>query len=745
MYIYILMKKIILLFTYLLSFQSFAIDIQNKMLNSDKSYFETISTPDVLEKYQSMFFLNYSLLKNPVLDENNKPYIDGLQDINASFLYGLFNKTEIGLTVSYKDTLVNENSFYEKYQGLSDGIFEVKYKLFENLSIIPQYIFPLHDQVPLGGVANSGYGLKLSGSLFKKSKLPFFINLAGYNFNENKLNNIDQSSRIFASLGTIYNLNEYFDLGVEYFHDQAENHSPKELLTHLTFDNQSLLLRSGFGFGLNEHDQNEFRFFLTLGFNFDFSSENKRKRNELNNEFLIRSINSVEDQENVKMEDNNPKIKNMMKESSLTDTKEEKYDEHNVIPFYTVKEIKKIKKEEPVEEKKEEKELKHQKLVDKKFDRLVKSYDNLNYFVDLHKNKEISDKKALVEFSWGLRVIKMRRETLDDIRKNIKNVDDYEKLNKYKNEKEFEEYAKNFVNENYKKLKKIRKDLKEKSSEKEVVVKKVEKKKETRKDKNKEKLTLEQIKIKEEQEKAWEISKTKTLQDLIKEGKKKSTLVVKKEIVKKSNDKKNILNNPEKKEMIVENSQNQEVEIISKTEDVLINESIDEKEDSIVNAVKKKEYVIPSIESLSSGLVKSKDEQIKEKKESLLDKINKKLEINVKSDYKYNGFINQYKEKLNIAIERKNVAKEKEVNEIIINKFKELQKVEKVESKDPSNGSEKIKLQEYKIISVDQVNEEKEQEVKDEFLNDFYEKSNTYDDAVIYEEGDIEKSLGPRY
>ena len=132
------------------------------------------------------------------------------------------------------------------------------------------------------------------------------------------------------------------------------------------------------------------------------------------------------------------------------------------------------------------------------------------------------------------------------------------------------------------------------------------------------------------------------------------------------------------------------------------------------------------------------------KKESLLDKINEKLKISIKSDYKYNKFINKYEEGINRDIEKKNIEKEKVVNEIIINKFNELKNIDKKEQK-PSKEGEKIKLQEYKIISVDKVNDEKEQEVKDEFLNDFYEKSNTYDDAVIYEEGDIEKSLGPRY
>lgn len=704
MYIYILMKKIIFFSIFILSFQSFAIDIQNKIINSDKSYFESISTPDVLEKYQSMMFLNYSLLKNPVLDKNNNPYIDGLQDINASLIYGLFNKAEIGLTVSYKSTLVNENSFYEKYQGLSDGIIELKYNIFDNLSIIPQYIFPLHDKIPLGGVSSSGYGLKLSGSLLKKTKLPVYINLAGYSFDENKLNEIDQSSRLFASLGTIYNLNQYYDLGIEYFHDQSKNHSPKELLTHLTFDNQSLLLRSGFGFGLNNHEQNEFRFFLTLGVSFDFSSGNNKKRKELNNEFLLRSINSLEEPlnelNNDLKEKSKSEIKNMMKESSLSDVKEEKYDDHNVIPFYTVKEIKKIKKEEPLEKKEEEKELKYQKVVDKKFERLVKSYDNLNYFVDLHKNKEISNKKALVEFSWGLRVIKMRRGTLDDLSKKVKNIEDYDKLIEYKKEKNFEEYASKFVNENYKKLKKIRRDLKE-------------------------------------QEKAWEISKTKTLQDLIKEGKKKIS-IVKKDIV--SLDKKTELDN--KNSELLDNK-SIESEVFLK-EGEIINESLDKKEAILETKVEEnKEYIIPSIESLSSGL-ENNYKKIEKKKDSLLDEINEKLKISIQSDYKYNNFINKYEEEINKEIDKKNIEKEKNVNDIIINKFKELKNIDKNEQK-TSNDSEKIKLQEYKIISVDKVNYEKEQEVKDEFLNDFYEKSNTYDDAVIYEEGDLEKSLGPRY
>ena len=144
----------------------------------------------------------------------------------------------------------------------------------------------------------------------------------------------------------------------------------------------------------------------------------------------------------------------MLSNSSLKNESED-LDDHSVVPFYTVKEVKQM------EEKKENKQEK--KLVEKKYNRLKMAYSSLDYFVDLHKKNKISKEKALTEFAWGLRVIKMRRDTLNKLENKTDN--DYKQFDQYKKEKDFEKYAKDFIKNNKQKLKEIRKKLKNEDKE----------------------------------------------------------------------------------------------------------------------------------------------------------------------------------------------------------------------------------------------------------------------------------------
>lgn len=713
---------------------SYAIDLQNKIYNSDKSYFETISSPDIINKKGASIYTTYSIQKYPIVYEN-EPLIDGLQSLNTSFIYGLSKDIEIGANVSYLQTLVNDNSFYESYSGMGDALLELKYNLFKNVSIIPQYIMSLNDGIDAAGTYSGGYGLKLSTALLRETKLPIYINYAFYNLPDNTLREIDQSSRVFASIGTVYSLNKVFDLGLEYFHDQASNHSPKEIMSHITFDNDKFLVRSGLGFGLSDEQENEYRFFITLGFNFDFSSENRKRKKVLKEEFLLREINSVDE-------------KKMLSESSLKNEKDD-MDDHAVLPFYTVKEVKKLeKKEEKSQEKKNEELVKDKKtdeLIKKKFNRLKMAFSNLSYFVDLYKSKGLSKEKALTEFAWSLRVIDMRRDTLDDIKKNLKDKSkNYELLKEYSKMEEAEKFAKDYIKNNNKELKKLRNKLKNKvvkkedneSSIKKIKTNKNIEKKKVAKKKDWKSLTKEEEKLKKEQEIAWEVSKTKTLLDLKKEGKYKEIKKVNKGLTSENNkEKPKIITKKEdstKKVVIIKKKES--VESSSKKKNI----ELDKKEDNISKVT---ETDIPSIISV----VNKKESLLVNKKEdskSLLNKINEKLKLKVKIENPYADFYKRYQEAL-VRMKQKRIKKENaKANEIIIESFKEKKLLKK---KNIVKENENINLDKYKTISVESVEKVEDiQKAKEDFLNEFYDRSN-YEDAVIYEEGEIEKSIGPRY
>ena len=153
----------------------------------------------------------------------------------------------------------------------------------------------------------------------------------------------------------------------------------------------------------------------------------------------------------------------------------------------------------------------------------------------------------------------------------------------------------------------------------------------------------------------------------------------------------------------------------------------------------KKEVIVPEIVSISDDLTKKED--IKEKKESLLEKINNKLKIKFESNsYDYSNFYNQYKKTIIKEKEEKIKKKEMEVDKIIIESFIKDRNIKNKEE------NEEIDIRSLKKITIEKVEESNDSnQVKDDFLNNFYEENESYDDATIYEDSDIEKSLGPRY
>jgi hypothetical protein len=80
------MKKIVILLVFIFPYICHAIDLQNKIFNSDKSYFETISTPYILNQKDLSFYTTYSIQKYPVI-YNEEPLIDGLQSVNFFLFY----------------------------------------------------------------------------------------------------------------------------------------------------------------------------------------------------------------------------------------------------------------------------------------------------------------------------------------------------------------------------------------------------------------------------------------------------------------------------------------------------------------------------------------------------------------------------------------------------------------------------------------------------------------------------------
>lgn len=657
------MKLLFAILCLLIISKSYALDINSKFMNSDKSSFETISDSETIESNRMMFFLSNSIVTNPLVNyETEEILINDLVESSFSLIYGVTDNFELGLTSSFYQTKVPENSLFNEYQGLSDLAIELKYNVIKNLAIIPVYIQNLNNQEATSGSFEGGYGLRIVGSLFEKSALPIYYSLGQLQLKNTKFNQFNQEVRHQYSLGTIIDLKHNLDLGFELYQDYSnEFHKPIELLTHFTYKNKYFNVRTGFGNGfLNEANQNEFRYFINLFFDYSFDDQIAKKLEILNNRTLIRELNSVDEE----------KMKVMMAKTETI--KNEKDEDVTVLPFYSVKEIKKNKPQQnPLEEK--------IKYIESKKERLNKAYNKMQYFYNADNLKA---KDQIRELSWSLRVVEKRKNTMRRLKKEYENVINEDKLFNYQNNE----------------------------LEKKVVAKLDQLKKKTENSKKKSFDTIPQHII-DEQKKAYEISKTKTLQDLIKERKLKK-LKVKKKL---------------------------------KPKKVAVQEKLQKIKENKIEKIVHKNLKIETIRNNEIDkfkLVNNKKDEVKSLKSKIDTFLSKNLVIKSESMGKYSNFYKSYKSKLDEKKREQEVANQQKV----IEAFKEIDKSKdvKIEEKSPV-----IELNNLKELSIQEKYEQWKTKQKEEKYKNLNLQKNDYEmpktNVIIYEEDEMEESLGPRY
>ena len=772
------MKKIINIIAILTCFNAFALDLQTKSRNSDKSLYESISNYKIMYPGYLQTSISYSLLSNPLVDEKTgNVLVDGLHEADFSMVYGFNRFFELGMSAPYIQTMVeNSASNFNEYQGLSDLYIEGKVNVFDYFSLIPVYVLNLGNGLATTGTKNGGYGLKIVGGTDISKKLSLNYTLGQFFLEGTSFGSINQELRNQVGLGVAYKINSELMWGNELINDTSDGRKSTEILTHFTLDVNNFKTRMGVGSGfLNDNDENNLRVFFSLITDFNIFGKNKTakikpikfdaikdderkefffdsgdikdeidKVDDIQEDSIIeRSINSLDIDKN-KLREELKKVK-----EKEQDFKKIEVEGHSVIPFYSVEEVKKETKEEinnneKTEENifldKSELDIEDLRYLESRKEKIKETQRTLEYFVRLYKNKKISKERALKEFNWSKRVLRMRRDSIDDVAKMIKDkygkVLDKNKITAYSEETIAEREAQEILDDEKKYFKKLvreaRKDIVNDNKSSSLNTNK-EEKKETEEERA--------ARLTKEQEAVWKDGRTllEMRQDL------------QKKLNKRKIKKKNVVKNKLKET-------NKEKVDVSKTEGIK-KTSIEKKYE-----LKKKASIVPAVKI---GIIQNKkqiEKDLKNNINKLIDEENSKAnkEINEKD---YEDFYKEYKKKIEqykaLREQKKKEEFLKEQKEIKIeNKKEEIKAIVKEEKpleikpviKNKDAGElEVIELKNYKVKSIEEryedmiqkesINKEKNRRNK-EILNNFLEESTS---PGLEEEGYIEKSTGPDY
>jgi hypothetical protein len=720
----------------------YALDIQSKFRNSDKSTYESISDYKILRQGYLQTSFSYSLGSNPYVEEDSK--VGGINDLDFSAVYGLNSFLELGISAPYISTITDSKSNIDQYTGFSDIYLEAKINIFDYFSIIPVYILSMGNGEFTSGSRSGGFGGRIVGgkSLNKKLNLNYTV---GKIFLDNSIyRDINQSERDQFGLGLSYYINDDLTWGAELLHDSMINRKSTELLNHFTLDLYSLKTRLGMGSGIgNQREENNVRVFVSLISDFNiFSKDDKNKKYSkvqtyettskkeiressfdymdvesdverveslIESDVIIRKNNSIDevDKEKLKKELSSFINKENKKEGKDLNSLEG----HSVLPFYTIEEVRKkeVKKDLPnevtvskalINEKfvnRTELDIKDIKYLKSREMRIKETLRSVDYFIDLYEKKEITKEKAVKEFHWAKRLLRMRRSSIDKVAKKIK-----KKYGKDLDKNKITVYSTKSLNE--KKAMNILR--KEKAVFKKIIIKAKNKnlKKEEKAIKNKlsrlraNKLRAEQAKV---------MADGRTLME-IKNSKKNKIIIVKKdvELVKKELPKSIV---PKFKIKLRDTSS-----VVKETKDKinsLMEQSLDKDTETSDYSNFYNDYKI-------------KIEEIKKKEMKL--KLDKEKE--------------EFRQKIKI---------QEELNKVLRKKNKD--KIEKYNTDDKSilRGSgevEVIELKNYKVKSLEERYLEIKQDNTEKIRNQQeYPIWNNTESSVIEEDGYIEKSKGPSY
>lgn len=789
------MKKINKLFTISTTLifmnNALAIDIQPKFRNADKSSFEGISDYRILRKGTLQTSFSYSVLSNPLVNKNEK--VGGLHEVDVSAVYGVNSFFELGVTAPFISTVVEKNSLINSYKGLTDLYIQGKINVFDFFSIVPVYVKTMNEGNYTTGTNEGGFGVNIVGGTELSKKINFHYTLGQFNFKNNIYGKLDQTQRTQVGLGLNYKINDQLLWGGEVLHDSMKDRKTTILLNHATVDFNSFKLRAGVTVGIgNKESQSNVGAFFTIISDFNvFGRKEKTTKmmkydkvpDEVRKEVFfdqkdfeseLDTVDQIEEDEDVQRNNNSVEVDNEKLKKELKDfiksnkvnqsSEDDGMNGHSVLPFYTIEEVR-IKETEQKNEtiNKVEKEIVNKTISRKELDigdiqyleiretRIKETMRNLEYFLGMYKKDKITKEKVLKEINWSKKLLKMRRDSLDDfvavVEKKYGKELDKKELTAFVDTTENETIAMNILKDEKETFNEMIKTEKQEPIGDSIASNNIVETEAQRA----ERLTREQSKV---------IKEGKTLSELKKEQRKKSGIVD--PIYSNIETPSNLILAIEKESSIIEENQ-KPINLFEVSPDTVPLDLSKEGNQLDNKSIEHELLTIPEERALIPKFrVQLKDNSVlvnstKNRIEELMNKDTKDIESSGYEAF-YESYKNKIKEKRLKELKEIQIAQEKEDEEKRIIKeemdrenaiiTKEIVKKNNPSQNKDSGEIQIIQLRNFKVKSI----EERYEELKSEIRKDNNQKNQEFNNSwenpsglSIEEEGFLEKTNGPDY
>lgn len=418
------MKKTFLLF--LFSTYTFSVDLYINNFNTDKSFFESVSVPDVYEKGSIGLYTKLGYQTSQVERLNNVLFLN--TGLNAGI-----SKT---MDISANFNILNTDYRFD----LSDGLFELKKQIDNEFSLSILFL-PTMGEIQYINNSSHRMGLKTIYK-YKFYNEDIFLNLSYIKslednfygkYKKNRQGIINFAHQHLIKDG-IYVGNE---VGYTFFDYKELVYTP-----HIDYQYNDFMVRNGVEIN---YSLRSFSAFISVNTQFERVFDSV-----VSDEYPIMSTyeeavkEKKEEEDKVKANELRESIKAELKAEILAEIKNEmaEKEEKNALFKAQLDKIKNVKY------------------------KLDAAKNKMNDNIQLYENNQINSKEALKEISWGLRVIKLRKNYLEKLKDEYKQNTDVDLSDEYPvaSSSDLETKAKNIIsfikNNNIKQIE-IVKDSKE--------------------------------------------------------------------------------------------------------------------------------------------------------------------------------------------------------------------------------------------------------------------------------------------
>lgn len=399
------MKKIFLLF---LSLNVCAVDLYLNKFNTDKAFFESVSTPDVYD-IKSLSIYNKIGKQTSSVDKVNELFF-----LNTGFNLGIYKSLDISANFHI---LKDQNEF-----NFSDGLFEFK-KQFSNNFATSLLFLPTIGETQYINSSSHRFGVKFIG------KETFFDEYFYWNLTlikslkDNYFNHYKQNNQGLISLAHRYNIKDGVSLNNEVVYSFMDT-SSFIYIPQITYDFESFIIRNGVEL---ETKLRTFSMFFAVEAEFERVFDSV-----LSDEYPIMSTYDEALEEKIEEEKKNKELE--LRESIKAELKAE-------IMAAIQNDLEKR------EEQKKINNEQFEKIKSVKY-KLELAQNKMNENIQLFENRQMDEKEALKEISWGLRVINLRKNYINKLRneyESTNNISITEDLGNINGNKELEEKAKTII------------------------------------------------------------------------------------------------------------------------------------------------------------------------------------------------------------------------------------------------------------------------------------------------------------